>query len=93
MKESLLQKKILAHLDSIGGFTVKTIQSNKRGIPDIVACINGRFYAIEVKAAGKLSTLTPIQKYQLRKITEAGGIAFPADSLDTVIENLKKRKI
>jgi len=46
----------------------------KSGIPDILACVNGYFVAIEVKAPnGKPSEL---QLYNLREIEKAGGFAF-----------------
>lgn len=52
----------------------------KDGVPDILACVNGYFVAIEVKAPnGKPSEL---QKYNVRKINEAMGIAvilYPDD--------------
>lgn len=43
----------------------------RAGIPDIIACINGRFVAIEVKASkGKAS---PLQERNIKLINEAGG--------------------
>lgn len=46
----------------------------KSGIPDILACVNGHFVAIEVKAQnGKPSDL---QLYNVKKIREAGGVAI-----------------
>lgn len=52
----------------------------KSGIPDILACCNGKFIGIEVKAKnGKPSEL---QLYNLKKIDEAGGFAillYPKD--------------
>lgn len=52
----------------------------KSGIPDILACCNGKFLGIEVKAPnGKPSAL---QLYNLKKIDEAGGLAillYPKD--------------
>lgn len=45
----------------------------KSGIPDILACVNGYFVGIEVKAQnGKPSEL---QLYNIKKIREAGGFA------------------
>lgn len=45
----------------------------RKGIPDILACVNGHFVAIEVKASnGKPSDL---QIYNVTKINEAGGVA------------------
>lgn len=82
--EQAIQKKIINYLESLGAWTVKTIQTNKRGTPDVLACLNGRFIAIEVKKEGKLSTVTPIQQHQLSQIQLAGGIAFAADSVEKV---------
>lgn len=52
----------------------------KSGIPDILACVNGYFVAIEVKAEnGKPSEL---QKYHRDKINESMGMAvilYPQD--------------
>jgi Holliday junction resolvase len=90
MKEQDVQKKIINYLESLGAWTVKTISTNKRGTPDVLACLNGRFIAIEVKAKGKMSTLTPIQKYQLDLIEKSGGIAIAADSLEKVKEILSQ---
>lgn len=60
------------------------------GLPDIVACINGQFVGIEVKAPGKEKNLTDIQKSWLDKIKKAGGVAFMASSVTTVKEMLDK---
>lgn len=51
----------------------------KRGVPDFLVCVNGKFIAIETKAEG--GKPTAMQKLELRKIAEAGGynlIVFPA---------------
>lgn len=46
----------------------------RAGIPDIVGCHNGRFFAIECKA-GKGKT-TALQDRELARIREAGGEAI-----------------
>lgn len=52
------------------------------GIPDIVACINGKFYGFEVKTeSGKT---TGLQDSTIRKINKAGGIAVVVRSVDEV---------
>lgn len=57
------------------------------GIPDIIACINGRFFGFEVKTEdGKP---TKLQEATIRKILAAGGTALVVRSVDevrTVIE-------
>lgn len=52
------------------------------GIPDIIACIDGRFYAFEVKQpSGKL---TRLQEVTLGKIRAAGGAAVKVTSVEEV---------
>lgn len=46
----------------------------RAGIPDIIACCNGMFLAIECKA-GK-GTTTALQERELARIRDAGGAAF-----------------
>jgi Holliday junction resolvase len=87
MLESSIQKKISNYLSGLPDcWNVKVMSANKRGTPDILAVINGRFVAIEVKTEkGKASA---IQQAQIRRIQQAGGVAFIAKSVDEVIENL-----
>ena len=80
--EQAVQKKIIDYLEKeLGAVSFKIVQSNKRGTPDILACLNGQFIAVEVKKKGKLSTVTPIQQHQLSQILLAGGIAILTDDL------------
>ena len=52
------------------------------GIPDVICCLDGRFFAFEVKTAtGKA---TPLQKATLQKILASGGTAAVVRSLDEV---------
>lgn len=47
---------------------------SKAGIPDIIACVNGKLVGIEVKAPnGKPSEL---QKRNIRLIQESGGVGY-----------------
>lgn len=62
-------------LDSEGIWYVKFFANSftKSGIPDILACVNGYFVGIEIKAQnGKPSEL---QLYHIRKIRESRGFA------------------
>ena len=52
----------------------------KEGIPDIMACIDGKFYGIEIKATTGRPTL--LQIVNLKKVRAAGGIGillYPED--------------
>ena len=44
------------------------------GIPDIVACVNGRFIGIECKSGGNKTT--PLQEKNLNAISQAGGLSI-----------------
>ena len=78
MKSSMREASVVAKLrDAIaraGGWVLKTCPPVAAGTPDLLACIGGRFVAVECKAEhGKLSLL---QIHTLQKIREAGGIAW-----------------
>jgi len=49
MKEQQLQSKIIKYILARGGYTVKVVTSTKAGVPDIIACLDGQFYGIDVK--------------------------------------------
>ena len=74
--EKQFENKIKAWLKDNGCYFVKFFANRmtKTGVPDILACVNGHFVGIEVKAQnGKPSEL---QLYNVRKIRESGGLAF-----------------
>lgn len=52
------------------------------GIPDIIACVDGRFYAFEVKT--ETGQTTALQEATIRKIHKAGGIAVVVRSVEDV---------
>lgn len=52
------------------------------GIPDIIACVGGRFYAFEVKT--ETGKPTDLQKATIQKILKAGGVAVVVRSVDEV---------
>ena len=75
-QEKTFENKIKKFLDSQEAWYVKFFANSftKSGIPDILACVNGYFVAVEVKAQnGKPSEL---QIYNIRKIREAFGFAI-----------------
>lgn len=76
MKEKPFELKVREYIRSLGGWEYKVWAGGvyaKAGIPDILACIDGLFIAIEVKSdRGKPSAL---QLRNIRVIREAGGYA------------------
>ena len=87
MKEADIQRKILLYLASVEAWTVKTVTSNKKGVPDIIACVKGIFVGIEVKRPGKKPT--PLQRVQGKLIGEAGGVFTVAYSVEDVKNAIK----
>ena len=74
--EKVFDNKIKAYLKSIGAYFIKTHgdRFSKIGTPDIIACVNGYFVAVEVKAEnGKPSQL---QLHHIEQIKKAGGVAY-----------------
>lgn len=74
--EKTFENKVKKFLEEQGAWFVKFFANRmtREGIPDILACVNGYFVGIEVKAQnGKPSEL---QKYHCNKIRKAGGFAF-----------------
>lgn len=91
--ESKLQEKIRKALkeEFPTSFFYKTHGGpmQKRGIPDIMGCIDGKFVAIEVKVPGKENTLSELQKEALEQISNAGGLAFMSTSVEDTISTVK----
>lgn len=81
--EKNFENKVKKYLDNTGAWYIKYWAGNKftkEGIPDILACISGKFYAIEIKADNGRPSL--MQLVTLRKIRKAGGVGillYPRD--------------
>lgn len=74
-------KRILNKYPYTYSFMPATHGYGSSGVPDVVACINGKFIAIECKANG--GKTTALQKKNLREIVAAGGHAFVVDEGST----------
>lgn len=70
-------RKILDKYPQSYKFMPGTHGYGSSGVPDIVACINGKFIAVECKANGNKPTA--LQKKNLEQIVDAGGYAFVVD--------------
>lgn len=75
--EKNFEGRIKSYLSRKGAWFIKYwagAKYTKEGIPDILACVEGKFYGIEIKApTGKPSLL---QLVTLRNIRESGGIGI-----------------
>ena len=75
MREKQFENKIkdyLKKLPKTWHFKIWSGGFSKSGIPDIIACVNGRFVAIEVKA--EKGTPSELQKWNIENIKKAGGV-------------------
>jgi len=80
--ESILKEKVLADLRQLpNSYATKIQQVAIRGTPDILACIVGRFIALELKRDDKQKA-EPLQLHELNKVEGAGGIALVVTPLN-----------
>ena len=89
MREKQIENTIKKYLASIGVWYIKhhANKFTKVGVPDILACWQGKFVAIEVKTP--VGVLSELQKYNLKAISDAGGVSIVARSLKDVVEVIK----
>ena len=90
---SNLQNDILMYLEALGYPAYNIMQASKSGVSDIVACIEGRFAAIEVKAGR--DTVKALQEIKQRKVRRAKGYAIIGRSLEDVamlVEEIKNEQ-
>ena len=121
MKEKSIETTIMMRIRYLGGWCQKVQsgavmmagRGGKRykikladiGTPDIIACVNGRFVAIEVKkdeatvaawdrSVERESNRTALAQWrQQQMIIESGGVAFVSCSADNVEKSLRALKI
>ena len=77
--EKKVKDKIVSVLKDEGVyyFFPATHGYGRSGVPDIIACVNGRFLAIECKAGG--GKLTALQIREVEHIRRCGGVAVVAN--------------
>lgn len=81
--EKNFENRIKKYFEEKGAYFIKYWAGaayTKSGIPDILACVNGYFLGIEVKAPN--GRPSPLQIHNLKKIDEAGGygiLLYPKD--------------
>jgi len=84
--EVKVKKKVVAILKQKGAYFFYPVTGGygSSGVPDIVGCVDGKFFGIECKA-GK-NKPTPLQEKNLAQIAATGGIALVVneDNIDDV---------
>lgn len=86
MNEAQLTTQIKNFIKSKGAYVEKIFGGGYQssGIPDLLACYDGYFIAIEVKSPSGKGRASEIQKLKIKEIRNAGGIAIITDNLEDV---------
>lgn len=91
--EKIFENKIKRWLNDHGCYFVKFFANRmtKKGVPDILACVNGYFVGIEVKSDD--GTPSDLQIYNVRQIRESKGFAYVVyptgwNDLQQILSNL-----
>ena len=91
--EKKVKRKIVDILKQYGMYYFYPVTGGygASGVPDIVACYNGWFIGIEVKADLNKNKPTALQQKNLQAIREQGGVALviDANNLDHLSETLE----
>ena len=74
--EGKVKKRVKKILDDIGAyhFSPMTAGYGRSGVPDIIACVKGKFIGIECKAGKNEPTL--LQKHNMKLINQSGGLSI-----------------
>lgn len=91
--EKHIENQIKRYLDRLGVWYAKIHGSmyQKAGIPDIIACIDGKFVGIEVKRPGGI--VSSLQQFNIDEIHRSGAVAFVAYSVEDVRQQLDALRI
>ncbi len=84
--EKKVQADIVKYLKTVDGlYFNKHSDRYVKGIPDILGCYKGCFFAIEVKKSegGKIA---PMQQWHAERITKAGGKHIFATNVQQVVD-------
>ena len=84
VKKILKKHNIWYFMPAANGF-------GKVGVPDFICCWDGKFLAVETKAPGKLSNLTPNQQNRIDEIRSARGWALVIDDAKALEEFINER--
>lgn len=85
-KEGIIKDKVYKYLLQKGALVLK-YWGNIKGVPDLIGCYKGYFFAIELKNTTKL---TKIQKEILDIINKSGGYTYVIYIKGKSFNNLKE---
>lgn len=82
--EKKVKKKVVEILKRHGAYYFYPVTGGfgASGVPDIVGCLRGRFFGIEVKADTTKRGPTALQTKNLNAISATGGLAIVVDAFN-----------
>lgn len=86
--ESQVQAKMMQMLHTRGHYARKIQNACSAGTPDIIACVNGWFFAVEVKRP-KGGRIAPLQELNRRQILMNGGVSLLGPTFEEFMEALQ----
>lgn len=90
--EKLFEERVNRFLRERGIWHVKFFanRNTRAGVPDVLACVGGRFVGIELKGPG--GRPSPLQLHHCAEIAKSGGVAVVAwpEDFDSLRELLKR---
>jgi hypothetical protein len=91
--ESKVKKEITNYLKELGAYYFFPVTGGfgRSGVPDIVACLDGKFVGIECKAGDNQPTA--LQVKNLKAIRSAGGLSFCVNSVKVLRELLESERV
>lgn len=90
-RESRLSRNIQKELRLRGAWCIKIHGSEymPAGVPDIVGCYKGKFFAFETKLPEKRSNTSVVQERMMEKIRAAGGLAQVVCTIGEALDAMK----
>lgn len=94
-RESKLSRNIQTRLRELGVFCFKVHGSEhmQAGLPDIIACVDGRFVGMETKMPAERTNLSRIQRHIQLQIQKAGGESYvvcSANEAEALIKQMRR---
>lgn len=92
--EGKVKAKVKEILAQHGAWYFMPSQSGygRRGVPDFIACVNGRFLAIETKSKFSSHKVTPLQQKEIDAIKNAYGeaLVINEDNLSDITDVIQR---
>jgi Holliday junction resolvase len=88
--EAKIGRKIREYIEERGGFVFKVHGGPQMmaGLPDLIACIQGLFFGIEVKQPGQNPTARQVFVHKM--IQRSGGVAIVAHSVEEAADAIEQ---